>query len=308
MKRSDLEEKGEQGMKTGQAKEQIAGYLFIAPTMIGFLLFMVYPLFYSVFLSFWDWNMIKGIEGSTFIGLENYADVVKDEYFLAGLSNNLKILFVAVPILLILALVLASILNTPIFGRGALRTAYFMPYVTTVTAAAIVFAALFHEEFGPVNEVLRMIGIQNPPKWLASVVWSLPTIGIFWIWRMLGYCMIIFLSSLQGISKSYYEAADIDGANVWQKFSLITFPLISPTTFFLAITMAIFSFSIFAETKVMTGGGPGTSSYTIVYMIYTRAFIHFEMGYASAAAILFFLIILTITAVQWLGQKKWVNY
>ena len=295
-------------MKRKHFKENIAGYLFILPTFIGFTVFMAYPLFYSIFLSFWDWNMFEGLDGSEFVGAANYIDVVNDEYFHAGLMNNLKILFIAVPVLLILALILASVLNTAVFGRGALRAVYFMPYITTVTAAAIVFAALFHEEFGPVNEILRAIGIANPPKWLASVDWSTPTIAIFWVWRMLGYCMIIFLAGLQGISRSYYEAASIDGASALQKFRYITFPLISPTTFFLAITMAIFSFSIFAETKVMTGGGPGTSSYTIVYMIYKEAFEHYDMGYAAAAGVIFFAVILVITLVQWIGQKKWVNY
>lgn len=295
-------------MKKRHLKENIAGYLFILPTFIGFIAFMAYPLIYSVFLSFWKWNMFKGLEGSKFIGIENYKKVFQDEYFRAGITNNIKILVIAVPILLILALILAAVLNTEIFGRGVLRTVYFLPYVTTVTAAAIVFAALFHEEFGPINGILRAIGISNPPKWLASVKWSTPTIAIFWVWRMLGYCMIILLAGLQGIPKLYYEAASIDGANTLQKFRYITFPLISPTTFFLAITMAIFSFSIFAETKVMTGGGPGTSSYTIVYMIYKEAFEHYDMGYAASAGVIFFLVILVITLIQWIGQKKWVNY
>ncbi|WP_305768574.1 carbohydrate ABC transporter permease [Candidatus Epulonipiscium viviparus] len=295
-------------MKKIFRQETIIGYLFILPTLLGFIVFMGYPLIYSIFLSFWDWNMMQGVSGSEFVGLNNYIEVFQDSYFIAGLSNNLKMLFVAVPILLTLALTLACILNTAIFGRGIIRTIYFMPYITTVTAAAIVFAALFHDEFGPINEFLRIIGIENPPGWLASVDWSMPTVGIFWIWRMLGYCIILFLAGLQGIPKSYYEAAAIDGATGFAQFRHITFPLISPTTFFLTITMGIASFSIFAETKVMTSGGPGTSSYTLVYMIYKDAFENYEMGYASAIGIIFFSIILIITLIQWFGQKHWVNY
>ena len=295
-------------MKKKDRIETLAGYLFILPTMIGFLLFMVYPLIYSTFLSFWDWDMMKGISASKFIGIKNYLEVFKDTYFIDGLKNNLSMFLIAVPILLILSLILACILNTAIFGRGMIRTVYFMPYITTVTAAAIVFAALFHDEFGPINQILRLVGVKNPPGWLASVDWSMATVCIFWVWRMLGYCMVLFLAGLQGISKSFYEAASIDGANVFQKFRYITFPMISPTTFFLAITMGIASFSVFAESKVMTNGGPGTSSYTLVYMIYNEAFVNYEMGYAASAGVVFFAIILIITLFQWIGQKKWVNY
>ncbi len=295
-------------MKKKHIIENLVAYLFILPTLLGFLAFMVYPLIYSTFLSFWDWSMMKGIDGSKFVGIQNYLNVFQDLYFRDGLANNLKILLIGVPILLISALVLACILNTQIFGRGVMRTVYFLPYITTITAAAIVFAALFNEELGPVNGLLRSIGISDPPGWLTSIEWSTPTIGIFWVWRMLGYCMIIFLAGLQGVSKSYYEAASIDGASALQKFRFITFPLISPTTFFLAITMGIASFSIFAETKVMTGGGPGTSSYTLVYMIYNEAFVNYKMGYAAATGVIFFCIILFITLFQWIGQKKWVNY
>lgn len=295
-------------MQIHRFKEHFAGYMFILPSLIGFTAFMLYPIIYSIFLSLMDWNMYQGFGGSTFIGFDNYLEVFKNEYFMGGLINNIKLLVFAVPILLMLALTLAHLLNSHVFGKGALRTVYFLPYITTITATAIVFAALFHEELGPVNGFLRAFGIENVPRWLGSVEWSLPTISIFWIWRNLGYCILIFLAGLQAISPSYYEAAEIDGASGIQKFFRITMPLVSPITFFLAVTMAIFSFSMFAEVKVMTEGGPGTSSYTIVYHIYKEAFERYDMGYASAASILFFIIILAITTIQWLGQKKWVNY
>lgn len=295
-------------MNNKRKKESRAGYVLILPSFIGFCVFMVYPIVYSFFLSFMDWDFMQGYSKSEFIGWDNYIAAFSNEYFQIGLINNLKLLFIAVPILLALALVLAYILNGKIFGRGAIRAAFFMPYVTTVTATAIVFSALFHEEMGPVNQILRSIGIENVPRWLSSITWALPTIGIFWIWRMLGYCIIIFLAGLQNISSDVYEAASIDGTSGWQKFRYITLPLISPTTFFLAVTMGIFSFSMLAEVKVMTGGGPGNATYTLVYHIYTEAFTKFDMGYASAVAILFFIIIMIITLIQWIGQEKWVNY
>ncbi|ONI43331.1 sugar ABC transporter permease [Candidatus Epulonipiscioides gigas] len=295
-------------MKKNQLKETLVGFAFILPSFIGFMVFMVYPFFNSLMMSFMEWDMFAGFAGSKFVGLENYINVFKNEYFVTGLINNLKMLFIAVPILLILSLIVATIMNTAIFGRGILRTTYFMPYVTTVTAAAIVFVALFHEEFGPVNGILRSLGIENIPGWLSNPEIALITIMIFWIWRMLGYCILIYLAGLQNISTTYYEAASIDGASGWQKFRYITFPLVSPTTFFLAITMGIFSLSMMAEVRVMTNGGPGKSTYTMTLAIYQQAFQKYEMGQASAIAIIFLLIVLSITLLQWIGQKKWVNY
>lgn len=289
-------------------KENLVGYSFVLPSIIGFTLFMAYPLFNSLYLSFMDWNMFKGKEGSSFIGLENYKDVFENEYFRAGIVNNFKFMFMAVPLLLIISLVLATLLNQNIFGRGALRAMYFMPYIATITAAAVVFSALFHHEYGPINSVLKFIGIANPPGWLSSVEWALPTVALFWIWKNVGYSVVIFLAGLQGIPKSLYEAASIDGAGQLAQFRHITMPLVSPTTFFLAVTSVIGSFQVFAEVNVMTQGGPGTSTVTVVYHIYQMAFQRFNMGYASAVSWVFFLIVVGITAIQWIGQKKWVNY
>ncbi|MEK3884778.1 sugar ABC transporter permease [Paenibacillus sp. PL2-23] len=289
-------------------RENAVGYSFILPAFIGFLAFMAYPLFNSLYLSFMDWNMFKGASGSTFIGLQNYADAIDNEYFRIGLMNNLLLVVMAVPLLLILSLVIAIQLNARILGRGLLRAMYFVPYITTITAAALVFSALFQPEFGPVNYVLQALGVDSPPGWVMSVKWALPTIALFWIWKHLGYCIVIYLAGLQGISSTYYEAASIDGANKLQQFFRITVPMISPTTFFLMITSVISSFQIFAEVMVMTQGGPGTASVTMVYHIYDTAFKQYNMGYASAVSWIFFVLVVIVTMVQWYGQKKWVKY
>ena len=289
-------------------KQDLVGYAFILPAFLGFITFMVYPIFNSLYLSFMDWNMFLGREGSSFAGLENYKDAFDNEYFLAGMTNNFKLVVMAVPLLIILSLLLAVLLNADVFGRGLLRTMYFMPYVATITAAAVVFSAVFHYQLGPVNGFLRSIGIANPPGWTASIKWALPTIALFYVWKNIGYCVVIFLAGLQGISSTYYEAASIDGANKIQQFFHITLPLVSPTTFFLTITTVIASFQIFAEVNVMTKGGPGTATYTTVYHIFDQAFNKFNMGYASAVSWLFFLVIIVVTVIQWVGQKKWVNY
>jgi len=289
-------------------RQNLVGYAFILPSLIGFFLFMFYPLFNSLFLSFMNWNMFKGLKGSTFIGLKNYKDVFANEYFRAGIVNNFKLMFLAVPILLIISLIIAVLLNQDIYGRGAIRTMTFMPYITTVTAAAVVFSALFHHEYGPVNSFLKMIGVSNPPMWLSSVDWALPTVGLFWIWKNVGYSVVIYLAGLQSIPRNLYEAAKIDGAGRFSQFLHITLPLVSPTTFFLAVTSVIASFQIFGEIKVMTKGGPGMSTETVIWHIYETAFEQFNMGYASAVAWVFFAIVVIVTLIQWIGQKKWVKY
>lgn len=296
------------GKQKKAIKQDLVGYLFILPTFLGFLLFMIYPILNSFYLSFMDWNMFVGREGSEFIGFENYKEAFQNEYFIAGMTNNFKLVLMAVPLLIIVSLFVAVLLNSEILGRGLLRTMYFMPYVATITAAAIVFSAVFHYQYGPVNETLRMLGVANPPGWTADIKWALPTIALFYVWKNMGYCVVIFLAGLQGISGTYYEAASIDGANKFQQFWNITVPLVSPTTFFLTITSVISSFQIFAEVNVMTKGGPGTATFTTVYHIFDQAFTKFNMGYASAVSWIFFLVIVVVTIIQWIGQKKWVKY
>ncbi len=288
-------------------KLAIAGILFTIPSFLGFLIFMIYPLISSLVLSFMDWDMFNNAN-SKFVGLKNFQSLLTNVYFKASIINNIKLAFVAVPILIALALVLAAVLNMKIHGRGIIRAMYFMPYIITVTAAAMVFSAMFHPVSGPVNSVLASLGVENLPGWATSSKWSLVTVGLFWIWKNLGYCVVIFLAALQGVSSSYYEAAAVDGATKLQQFFNITVPLVSPTTFFLAITCVISSFQIFAEANILTQGGPGTSSMTVVMHIYQEAFTKYDLGYASAVAWAFFAVILIITAVQFWGQKKWVNY
>lgn len=289
-------------------KKYFVGTMFVLPAFIGFCVFMIYPLMYSLFLSFMDWNMYQKMAGSTFIGLENYKEALTNSYFKIGILNNLKLVVIGIPLLIGSSIVLAALLNMKIMGRGLIRTMFFMPYVTMVTASAIVFSALFHPELGPINQFLMSIGVENPPGWLLSTDWALTTVALFWVWKNLGYCVVIFLAGLQGVSPSYYEAASLDGATKFQQFLHITVPMVSPTTFFLSVTCIIQSFQIFPEINVMTGGGPGRSTVTTVFHIYDSAFIEFDMGYASAVSWLFFGLILLITAVQWAGQKKWVKY
>ncbi|QUI24458.1 sugar ABC transporter permease [Vallitalea pronyensis] len=295
-------------MKKSAIKRNVEAYMFILPSLVGFIGFMIYPIVYSFVISLMKWNMVKGFNASKFIGFNNYLKAIKNDYFIEGIFNNFKFSLMAVPLLIILSLLIAVLLNKEIYGRSMLRTMYFMPYVATVTAAAVVFSVLFHPVFGPVNGFLRFIGIKDLPQWIASSKYALPTIALFWVWKQLGYCIVIYLAGLQGIPKSYYEAASIDGASGFKKFWHITMPLVSPTTFFLVITSVIASLQLFPEVKIMTDGGPGTATVTAVYHIYRSGFEDYKMGYASAVAWLFFVIVTIVTLIQWVGQKKWVKY
>jgi len=295
-------------VKNKSLQKNLISYSFILPSLIGFLVFMVYPIVYSLVISLMDWNMFKGLPGSKFVGLKNYFSVFKNEYFIEGFKNNIKFTFMAIPLLLVVSLLLAVLLNRKVFARGFTRMLYFAPYIATITAAAVVFSVLFHPVFGPINGVLRSMGIDNPPQWIGSIKYALFTVALFWVWKNLGYCIVIYLAAMQSIPKSYYEAARIDGANSISQFLHITLPLISPTTFFLLVTNVILSLQIFPEMKVMTNGGPGTSTMSIVFHIYRTGFENFKMGYASAVTWVFFLIVISVTIVQWIGQKKWVKY
>ncbi len=295
-------------MKKSLTRNTPMAYLFILPSLLAFLAFMVFPMVFSLVLGFSKWNMFGGISDMTFVGFENFIRILDDDYFSAAIRNNLVFTLIAIPALIMLAIGIAVLLNKKVLFRAPMRAMIFMPYVTTITASAAVFSVLFHPQYGPINSLLRSFGVANPPGWAVSSDWSLITVALFWIWMQLGYCVVIFLAALQGISRSYYEAATIDGANGFTRFLHITLPMISPTTFFVLITNVIGSFKIFAEVQVLTGGGPGTSSMTMVYHIYRTGFERYDMGYASAIAWVFFLVVLAITVVQWIGQKRWVNY
>lgn len=296
------------GMKKRKMKDTATAYLFILPALLGFVIFMLIPIAYSLYMSFTDFNLFGGLENANFIGLENFRNLANDAYFTAALKNNVLFTLVCVPVTLLLALMLAVMLNQQIYARGLLRALMFMPYITTITAISVIFSLLYNPKFGPINEFLRSIGIANPPLWLTSVEWALPSVMVVWIWQHIGYFVIIYLAGLQSVDRSYYEAADIDGASGFNKFIHITMPLVSPTTLFLMITGAMSAFKVFGHVMMMTEGGPGNSTMVLVYHIYRTGFEYFKMGYASAISWAFFLLIFIVTIIQWIGQKKWVKY
>ncbi len=288
--------------------ESLTAYLFILPNFLSLVLFILAPLMYSLVITTFDFNLFKGFSGSEFVGLENFKAVLSDKTFMMALKNNLVYTIVVIPISLTLALLLAIIANDKIFFRDGIRAMYFLPYITSVASVSIVWLMFLNPEWGVINNFLRTIGIDNPPGWLTSTKWALPGVMLMAIWNTLGYNMVVYMAGLQSIDKELYEAAAIDGANSIQRFFKIQIPLLSPTTFFLLITSIISSLQVFGSINVMTEGGPANATMVAAYYIYLTGFRFYKMGYASSLAWCMMLIILAITVVQWIGQKKWVNY
>ena len=285
----------------------LAGYLFIAPSFILMLTFVVLPVIAAFVLSFTRWNLtISAIP--KFIGFENYLDAFKDDVFYKSLLHTFIYAIIAVPISVLLALVMAVFLNQPIKGVKVYRLIYFIPSITTITAITTVWGFILNPENGLMNIFLKNIGIKNPPGWLASETWALPALIIIGFWMWLGNDMIIYIAGLKSIPKELYEASKIDGANTWQNFRHITIPMVSPTTFYLIVTGTISAFQIFDLVYVFTQGGPAGRTEVINLYIYENGFRFLKMGYASALSYLLFIIIMGLTVIQWIGQKRWVNY
>lgn len=287
-------------------KKNIArGYLFLAPNLIGFICFTLIPVIAAFALAFTDWNAFGAPH---FVGLENFRTMFGDANFKASFWNNMKYTLLYVPGTIILALLFALALNKKIVAKGAFRVIYFLPYITSMVAVSMIWRMLYNGTYGPINAALKSLGFTNVPNWLADPKWAMYAIIIMCIWKNYGYYMVIFLAGLTGVDVTLYEAAQLDGANSWQKFWNVTFPQLSPTTFFVTITCIISSFKVFDAINVMTEGGPGRSTYVLVYTIYTEAFKNYRFGYASSVALVLFSMILLVTLIQWRGQKKWVEY
>lgn len=288
---------------TMKHSESRAAFLFLLPNILGFLLFSMIPTVASFGISFLDWGLLNT---PSFIGLANYGELLTDDVFWLALKNTAYYSFIKVPLNLILSLLLAVLLNKQLHGRNFFRSIAFLPSVCSSVAVALIWAPLLESsENGLINHVLSLVGIDVIP-FLVSPVWAMPSVILVGLWKELGYFMVIFLAGLQGISRSYYEAASIDGANSSAVFFRITIPLISPTTFFALTTSLIGSFQIFDLTSVLTKGGPANATNTLVMYIYQNGFQFFRMGYASSLSLILFFTIFVITLVQNHYSDKWV--
>ncbi len=287
-----------------QRKENIAGYSFIFLNFMGYLAFKLIPLLFALGLSFSDWNFVSGLKNIKFAGLSNYIKFFSDEVFITSLINTLIYGVIMVPIAIILSLLFAVILNEHVFGKGLLRLAFYLPNISSMVAVSVVWMILFLPSYGPINQFLNAIGIANPPRWLNASSTSLFSIIIVGIWQRIGYNIIIFLAGLQGISKSLYESAEIDGANGIQKFFYITIPSLSNTMFLITMLSFISSFQVFTPVQVMTQGGPGNSTSVLVYYIYKTAFQYSDIGYASAMSWVLFLLVFIFCAGRLIISNK----
>lgn len=289
-------------------KDTLAGYLFLLPTIIIFLCLVLLPMLSSFALSFTKWNFISGLSGIKFVGFDNFIKLANDTYFLSAIKNTVIYTITTVPITIVIALGLAYILNGNIYMKKTLRMAFFIPYVCSSVAVAVVFKMLFRED-GPTNMVLKyMFMFEDLPRWFSDGSINKIPIILFVIWTSIGYGLIIYMAALQNISSSLYEAADIDGANSWKVFTKITVPLISPTTFYLLIIRLIAVFKLFTSINVMTYSQITKDNTSIVSRVVEEAFTHYNFGYASAESLILFIIIMAITIFNFIGQKKWVHY
>jgi len=303
VRKIELLQQKTQARKMRNLKENLVGYLFVLPNLVGFLVFTIFGVGFSLYMSFTDWSLIKRFENIKFTGIQNYLDLFTDKWFHASVINNIWFLLV-IPVMIFLAMVFAFMVNDKVFFKNAFRTILYLPNITSVVAISVIWFTLFNPRSGPINEMLRSLGITNPPLWLSSTTWAKPTIGLLMIWKTVGYYTILYLAALQGIPRQLYEAATVDGATTVQQFFKITMPLLSPTTFMLTVLSVMNIFKDWSLIQIMTEGGPGTSTYTIGYYIYYAAFRKNQMGYAAGMAWVLLIIIMVFTIIRFRVEKK----
>lgn len=300
---NDKKTKGLSSRQKRAIRDNVMGYAFILPNLIGYCVFVFIPVIFSFVLSVMKWDASQA--PMEFVGLANFQQIFGDRMFRGAFLHTLTYAAMTVLPALVLSLLLAVLLNQKIKGISFFRVSFFFPYIASIVAVGAVWNMLFQPDFGPINEMLKFIGIKNPPRWVVDVDWAMVAISIVSVWKYMGYYMIVYLAALQGISSSLYEAAGIDGANGWQKLLYITIPMLTPTTFFVLIMLTIQCFKVFDLVYVMTGGGPGNATKTLVNYIYEKAFESWKLGPASAGAIVLFAVVLVITLIQFQGEKKW---
>ncbi len=278
-----------------QFKKHAPGYLFILPSVTILTIFVVWPIFQTAWMSLHDWMLTS--PQHAFTGLQNYVTLLSDERFWNALKNTAYYTLFVVPIRVVLALVIALILNQKLKGLPFFRACMFLPVIGSLATEAIIWSFLMDPDIGLISYYSRLLHLPSS-EWLRSTTWAMPAIILVSVWRWFGFNMVVFLAGLQGISESLYEAASVDGASRWQKFWHITLPLLRPTTLFIVVDAVISSFQVFDQVYVMTRGGPLFSTETLVTYIYHHGFELYSMGYASSLAFVLFLMIFAVTLIQ----------
>lgn len=280
-------------------------WLFLAPTILGLAVLSAGPIVASFGISLTDWDLLSPPE---LVGLDNFGSLLSNDRFLIALRNTAFYTATSVPLGLILGLGLALALDQRIRGIAIIRTAYFLPVVTSTAAIALVWLWIYSPQGGLLNDVLGTFGIP-PQKWVSDPFWSMPSIVVMSVWQGLGTTVIIFLAGLQGIPQEYHDAAAVDGAGRWARFRHVTLPLLTPTIFFTGILSFIGAFQVFDQVYVLARPGePTKATITLVYFIYESGFEHFKMGLAAAASWILFLIVAVLTILYFRSQRRWVHY
>lgn len=291
-----------------RGREALAGYLFLTPWIIGLLCFVAGPMLASAYLAFTRYDVVNTPE---FVGVRNFTDIfTRDRLFWPSMLLTLRYAVIVVPLSLVGSLAAAMLLNQALKGTPIYRTLFFMPHLTPVAASAVLWAWMFNPDVGPINHFIRTgLNIENAPGWFRDPQWAMTGLIIMSMWGAIGgNTMLIFLAGLQGVPQEMYEAAAIDGAGAWARFRNVTIPLLTPTIFFNLVLGIIGALRVFTAAFVATGGGPAYATWFYALHIYTRAFRYFEMGYASALAWIFFILMFVFTFIQFRASRRWVYY
>lgn len=280
-------------------KKKIVPYLLISPYIIHFFVFIAFPVVFSIVLTFHNWNIISPME---YIGLGNFVRLFNDQFFFRSIWNTFVFLIIHIPLQIVAALAIAQVLNQKIKFRGFFRAAYFLPVIVSGVVVTILWQQLYGFDTGLLNRILVSIGF-GKVGWLVDPDVAMPSIAVMATWKNVGLYIVLFLVGLQTVPSHYYEAADIEGANKWQKFFKITLPTINPTIFMVFILSTIGGFSLFIEPYILTGGGPLNSTLSAVLYIYKQGFFYYHMGYAATLGFFFAFLILAVVMIQ----KKFIE-
>jgi multiple sugar transport system permease protein len=291
-------------VKRRQNMENLAGFGFLLPSLIGFTGFILLPMIFSLFLSFNEWSMISGLKGIKFAGLDNFLMMPADVKFKIAMLNTFKYTILTVPVSIILGFIIAVLIHDYVFGKNLMKIAVFLPYISSLVAITVVWKVLLNPTRGPVNMFLMALGVDNPPGWFASTRWAIPGVALETIWLTIGYNVVLYMAGFTGINSDLYDAASIDGCGGFRRVLHITIPGAAPTTFFLTIMALINSFKVFDQVSIIQAGSPSAdASLVIAYQIYLQAFQYYKTGYASAMSWVLFVIIMIVTLVQWKFDK-----
>ncbi len=283
-------------------RREIAGWLFISPWLVGFVGLTALPYLASAVLAFMSWDMTREI---SFIGFRNFQRLAQDPLFRVSLTNTLYYTVLHVPGIVIISLAVAGLLNLNVRGMSFYRVCYYLPSVTSGVGMSIIWIWLFSPG-GPLNAFLGLLGIQGP-NWLTSTTWAMPALILMSFWGV-GNTMVMFLAGLQGVPAHLYDAAEVDGANAWQRIRSVTLPMMTPYIFLSLVMNIIGSFNVFTQALLMTEGGPDNATLFIFLYIYLNAWRYYKMGYASAMAWVLAAIILVFTLIQFAIANRWVYY